>query len=388
MIEVDLQSEAFQRDPYSVYARLRREAPIWRHPDGYTMVSRYADVFSLLRAPGVISSAPMGGITPYLRPDHRVGLAVGSMIGLDPPRHGAVRELFIHHYLRRTVTRMEPRLAALAERLGRDMVKRGGGDLISDFGRSLPTHCIADVLGIRPERVDEYLAWSDRELLHHTPESRMQVMVEIARFMSDFIEERRRSPGADPVSLMIAAEADGRIDTDELVATTALLVVSGADETSRLVGNMVLALAEWPLQRDLVAADLRLCSAVVEETLRWDAPVQMVTRRAAAAFSLGGGTIADGEGLVLLLGSANRDESCFDKAERFDILRTDARRHLAFGLSPHVCIGGWMARLCARLLLEVILRDMPPLHLDRERMVPNPGFLVRGPVSLPVYFDS
>ena len=177
-----------------------------------------------------------GGLTPYLRPDRSITLAVGSMIGLDPPRRGQAATfssiiIFSERWLEWSRAWLHLQKASPRK------WSKGWWRSHCEFALRLSSQCVADVLGIHRERVEEYREWSDRDLLHHTPEDQLQVMVEFARFTADIIEERRQSAGDDPISLMIGAEAEGRIDNDELMATTALLIVPGADETSRLLGK-------------------------------------------------------------------------------------------------------------------------------------------------------
>jgi cytochrome P450 len=385
---------AFLDDPYPTYARLRDEDPVHRHPAGFYVVSRHEDVAFVFKNADLFSSSMMSGArSNSLGPDV-VSPVQGSLIGLDPPEHTRQRNIVSRGFTPRRIGALEPRIRSICDALIAKIEGRAGFDLVSELSVPLPVTVITELLGLPPERHDDFKRWSSE--LVQGPSSAMRlaerekliaVMAEFRAFMSGAIEERRRAPGDDLISILITAEEEGGLLTaDQVIGFSTLLVVAGAETTTNLIGNAVLALAAHPALLERARGDLGFVPAVLEETLRWDSPVQLLARTATREVTVRDTQIPRGAFVMMLIGSANRDARQFPDAERFDPAR-DTSGHLAFGAGHHFCLGAALARLEARIALEGLLSRLPPFRIADGPVERHGSFLVRGPKALPVLFD-
>ncbi len=389
---------AFLRDPYPTYAALRAEAPIHRHPGGFYAVSRYDDVVRVLRDPETFSSAAMGGPVAVDPGGPIASPTAGSLIGQDPPVHTGQRNVVSRAFTPRRIAALEPRIRALCDAYVdrfADRAERGRVDLMAELANPLPVAVIAELLGLPAERLDDFKRWSTALIIGSTQLGAMRrraanqaLIREFQQFMAETVARRRRAPGDDLVSVLIhAGEDEDVLEPQQVVAFAALLLAAGSETTTNLIGNAVVALLRHPEALERVRADPGRVPAVLEETLRWDSPVQILARLSTRDAELPSGKIPRGVFVMLLLASANRDDARFPRAERFDPDR-EARGHLAFGLGNHFCLGAALARLEGRVALEAILARLPGLALDTDRLEPHGSFLVRGPAALPVRFDA
>jgi len=380
-----------QHNPYPYYAYLRRHAPVYQVPGvGFWAVSRYEDVLSILKNPQVFVSsgfaeAFVGDLNPF-SPE------APSMITTDPPYHTRLRKLVNRAFTPRRVMSLETRLRMLVRELMEPIVERGECDLIGDLAIPLPVRAIAELLGVRPEDYRDFRHWMDDmvktlNLAAVTQEDRTQIRQSIDDLRAYFqaaIEECRRHPGDNLLSDLVRAEEEAQQLTSEEILSLALLVLAGgAETTTNLIGNAMLALFAHPEQMAKVRATPALIPPLLEEALRYDAPVQWIPRRVTQDVELSGTMIPAGALLLPLFGSANRDERKFPEPDRFDITRnTDGL--LAFGYGIHFCLGAQLARLEARIAFETLLERFP--HLARTEApftrIDNPSF--RGPKALPL----
>ena len=388
-------SPEFQRDPYPVYAELRRETPVYRHPAGMHVVTGYTEVLRVLKTPDVFSSSAMGGTAPRIEADGSMRPGRGALIGLDPPAHGEQRRIVSRGFTPRRIAELEPRIRAIAEEFVAKFVHTGACDLIGDLGSPMPVTVIAELLGLDPSRRDDFKRWSTALVIGGTSieggEGRRRsrgMMHEFSTFMNGFIEETRQNPGDNLVSVLISAEQDaGTLDAAQVFSFAMLLLIAGSETTTNLIGNAVIALLQHPEQLEEVLADRSLVPQVLEETLRWDSPVQLLMRMTVEDTELGGVKIPKGNMVMPVLAGANRDPEQFPDPERFDIHR-DTQGHLAFGFGNHFCLGASLARLEARIALENVLERMSNLRLDTDVIERHASFLIRGPRALPLRFDA
>lgn len=386
-----------RRNPYPTYARLRAEAPLFRSDAlGLAVASRYQDVVQVLKDPRDFSSRAMadllaGGARQLGDDDPITG---ETLIGTDPPLHTRLRKIVNRAFTPKRIAALEPRIRHVARELVQGFIGRGSCELVRDFAIPLPVTIIAEILGVDPARRDDFKRWSDDLLLlatgRPTPEEQDSIRAsdaELDEWIDEAVRVRRAHPEDDLISALVAAEAvEEAMTREEVRNLIALLLVAGNETTTHLIANSVLALLEHP---DALAA-LRDAGSVpapaVEELLRYTSPVQLTLRRAMREVELPAGKIAEGETVVALIASANRDDRQFADAERLDLSR-DARSHVAFGLGTHFCIGANLARLEARVGLQELL-GLGEIERSPEPLEFAPSILVRGPLELGLRFEA
>ncbi len=383
------------RDPYPAYARLRREAPVCRTPLGFAAIGRYDDVLEALRHPETFSSSAVGDLINGVKALSPEDLGQGeTLLGSDPPVHTRLRKIVNRAFTPRRIASLEPRIRAIAGDLVAALPSDGISDLVAGLAVPLPVTVIAEILGIDPERKGDFKRWSEEILaaVAGAPTSELRArlersFVERAAYLEEVVEERKRRPRDDVISALVQAEQEGGAMTeDEVENFIVLLLVAGNETTTNLIGNVLLAGLDHSVLLETIALDLSLVPALVEETLRYDSPVQLTFRRARQDVELAGEKIREGETLGLLLGSANRDERHFPDPDRFDLAR-EKTAHLAFGFGSHFCLGANLARLEACIALETLLsrfRGFEWLDHEIERV---PSLITRGPKTLRVRCD-
>jgi cytochrome P450 len=390
-------------DPYPHYARLRDEAPVCWIPDlGMWMVTRYDDVAAVLHDPLTFSSAEgmgalMTGRVGRNRVDARAffGLDIREMrvlIATDPPDHTRLRRLLSRAFTPRAITDLEPHLRDVCETLVDELLAataRGEGDLVEHLAMPFPVIVIAELLGIPPERRDDFKRWSDALVGALSgswdPIEAQETVAEMFMYLAEVVEHRRQAPGDDLVSRLVGGVAPDDPDALTFVEITLfaiLLLVAGNETTTNLIGNGAAAFAAEPEQAALLRRRPDLLPAAIEEILRWDAPVQGLFRSTTRPVTLAGVELPAGSMVLASFAAANRDSRHFPDADRFDIERRPGD-HLAFGHGIHYCLGASLARLEARLVGETLLaRD--------ARLQPMPGacrvdsMLLRGFTTYPV----
>ena len=355
-------------------------------------VSRFAEVSHVLRHPEIFSSEAMGGSSAEpMNAEGDIAPTAGSLIGQDPPEHTRQRNIVNRGFTPRRMSVFEPEIRKNAEELFAKFESRGRCDLMEEFANPLPVSVIADLLGLDPSRRDDFKRWSTALIVGSTKPGvagrpNVELFREFRGYMTEVIEERRQQPGDDLISLLVTSgEGEGILDPQQVVSFASLMLAAGSETTTNLIGNAMLALFNHPDQLARVRADPSLISNVVEETLRYDSPIQLVMRIATRDSEVGGTLIPKGSLVAPLIASANRDEGEFDGAERFDIDR-EQTGHLAFGFGNHFCIGTSLARLEGATALEMILTRLQDIELDTEEVERHGSFLVRGPSALPVRF--
>jgi cytochrome P450 len=374
-------------DPYPVYARWRAERPVARPRERLYVLSRFADCEAVLASPA-FGRAEDGGVRPVPGRARAAGRGgdeayAGSMLRLNPPDHTRLRRLVSRAFTPARVRELAPRVEALTAQLLADGVDRTGGrfDLISGLALPLPVAVISELLGIPPDDRPRLVAWSaalaralDPGFLIAEEERarQRQARAEFAAYLRGLLPARRRFPGGDLISALIGVhDADGSLSEDELIGLSMLLLIAGHETTRSLIGGAVLALLRHPAELAALAADPSLAEQAVEEVLRYDPPVQVVSRFALRSTELAGVTVAAGSFVLMLVGAANRDAALGPDPDRFSV-RRDGRRHLAFGHGIHFCLGAPLARLEAVIALRHLLPLLPRLRLaDEPEWKPN-----------------
>ena len=361
--DFDPYSSAFQHNPYPIYSRLRNERPVFYDPDWeLTFFTRHADVAGMLkdrRFGRDIRGVP-GDIDPRLYsrnyPDHLPTwnrYIRGSFIDLEPPRHTRLRRLVQWAFTRRTTETYRPRLEATAAAAIETAIERGAMEAISEYATPIPLVMIADLLGIPQSEQPQLVSWShdivrvfDQGCTPEEGARAEKAVMAFVEYVRQLLAERRRSPGTDLVSSLIAADYEGdRLDDEELIATCILTLNAGHEATVHAIGNGLLALASDPEQFQLLQRDpLGLASQATDEILRFDSPLQMFERWVLTDLDWSGNELQHGTKVGLLFGSANHDESVFAEPERLNLLRTE-NPHVSFGGGVHYCVGAPLAKV-------------------------------------------
>lgn len=387
----------FIRDPYPFYAQLRAHDPMHVTPFGAFLASRHAEASLVLRDKRFGKDFVPRSIRRYGPKimDEPIFRSMSHwMLHQDPPDHTRLRGLVVKAFTARRVEDMRPRIQAIVDQAIDAVADRGEMDLIEDFAFRLPVTIICDMLGI-PEEHREAFYKSSREggrLLDPVPLSPAEIAqgnagnaVSTAYFHNLF-ELRRRNPGDDLTTQLIQAEEDGsKLSNEELTANIILLFGAGHETTVNLIGNGILALHRNPEQLALLKAKPELAGNAIEEFLRYDSSVQLTGRVALEDIEdLGGKKIPEGEAVLCLLGSANRDPAVYpDRPEQLDIARPNVRP-MSFGGGIHFCLGAQLARLEAEIAITTLLRRLPDLKLDNaDNPEWRPTFVLRGLKRLP-----
>lgn len=398
-MRVVVDGEAMQ-DAHGFMAKLRASAPVCPASEARqaaaVLVTRYEDVRALVGDGRVRhdvrskaeqeAAAEQRELTPREELMHR---ALGiSMIYRDPPDHTRLRRLINRAFTPRAVERLRPRLSTVIDELISAFTPGRSVDLVAEFAVPLTTFAICELLGIPQDERAAFWGWSQEINDAELGDGYYEALADAVAYLTALIERKRANPGTDLLSELIAvSDEDGdRLSADELVATSLLLLIAGHDTSVHLIANAVLCLLTSPDQLAALRADPSLVDNVVEEVLRYESPVNILPPRfAGSAIELAGGTIPEGEMVLLSVLSANRDESVFPDPDRFDITRS-AAGHLAFGHGIHYCPGAPLARMEGRLAIAALVTRFPHLRLavPRDEVRWRDSTLMHGPESLPV----
>ncbi|MEA2900998.1 MAG: pimeloyl-[acyl-carrier protein] synthase [Actinomycetota bacterium] len=397
MVEAGLTSPMLpenRSDPYPTYAFIRRHDPVHHAPDGTWVLTRYDHAAAVLRDPRFSTNPARLGEGVDMTKESPVRQAGSNlMMFKDPPDHTRLRGLVSQAFTPRTVDSLKPRIERLVDELLDEVVARGDGefDVLADLAYPLPTVVICELLGVPVADRESFKGWAagasrllDNYLDQAALMEGMAAGMELFRYFSDLVEDRRARPGRDLLSALIAAEAEGdRLTQAELLSTVTLLFVAGFETTMNLLGNGMLALLRNPGEIDRLRADPSLVRTGVEELIRYDGPVHITARIATCDVEIGGEHIREGEQVAVSLGAANRDPEQFPEPDRLDVGRTP-NRHLGLGGGPHFCLGATLARIEAQAAFAAVLRRFPHLELATERPTYRDHFVIRGLTGLKV----
>ncbi|MEU6786644.1 cytochrome P450 [Nonomuraea angiospora] len=389
---------ANRADPYPLYAELRR-TPVARQADGSYAVSGYREIVALLHDPRVSSDVRN---IPDIAAEQESGTALpSSFIRTDPPDHDRIRSMMMRHFgpphSPGRVDDMEPRMMRIVTDLIDGFAGKTRVDIVEDFAYPLPVTVICELLGVPRADEPRFHLWSQAIIETIDPTTgtvaererrNMEVRTELGTYMKELVEAHRRRPGDDLLSAIVTDPAiDLRLE--ELLSAAATLLVAGHETTVNLVTNGMLTLLRNPRVLDRLRHEPDLVVGTVEELLRFEPPVQMLSlrRSALADIDIAGTTIPKGAIISLVLAAGSRDPARFPDPDRFDPDRQD-NQHLGFGSGIHYCFGAPLARLETQLALGELARRLvnPRLVADPPPYRPNPG--LRGPRHLYVEFDD
>jgi len=382
-------------DPYPAYERLRREAPLWRHPLAW-VASRHSDVELLMRDRRLLNHGLDGqslmdkvmvDVTPPLGEATRAHQRPWVLMQ-SGEHHALMRRLLNRGFSPRSLERARPLANAIVDELIIRMRDEPRFDFVEEFALPLPITMICELFGV-PEEFRPSLrnllsplgkTMTGVPMTDSDMEAVDSAVIAFEEAMQVLIAERRRRPGDDMISLLVD-ESDGPVDEREVVSNLGVLLFAGHETTIGLFANGILALLRNPEQRTMLEQDPSLTDNAVEEVLRFDAPAQRIARIVHTSFELQGITLERGDLVWLLLGSANRDEEVYADADVFDI-RRHPRQPLAFGKGPHFCIGAPLARLEAQVAFPKLLRELAGYELLERPLTYNPSATLRAPSEL------
>jgi cytochrome P450 len=355
---------SFYDDPYPIYARLRREAPLYHNADrDLWVLTRFEDIQAVSRNWQAHSSGE--GV---VLDDESEFYAPGGFVDQDPPSHDRLRAVLAPYFSPKTIKQLEPQVQEKTRELLAPSAERGEIDLAADIARPLPAAVISMLLGL-PSTDDALLDDWFAKMLERVPG---QIEAPASAWkaneaMRDYIAEaaawRARNPQEDLLTVIVNAQGDGTITQDEVVGLSIFMFYSGIITTAGLISNSFLNLLQFPEQRAVMTNDPAGIPAAIEELLRYDAPIQSLSRVTLADTEIHGTMIPAGSRVLLVWASANRDEERWLEADKIDIFR-ERKRHLAFGEGIHYCIGAPLARLEAAVVFREVLGLMPEYELD------------------------
>jgi cytochrome P450 len=394
----DLQSAAFFADPYDTYARMRRDDPVYHDPaTGIWFLTRYRELCTLGTDPR-FSNERVGqfftGVSPELSDQVEVVRRFFSdwLIFVDPPQHTRLRRLTARAFSPKSIAALRDYTQTVVDTALDRMAGAGKADLIADLGLPVPAQVIANMLGVPAEDVEQFKSWTEDVLRVPAwvgdPDDNVRIAYRavgnLEQYFRDLIARRRRSPADDILGMLIRADEDGQLLTEqELVSTCALLLIAGHETTTNLIGTGMIALLRRPPELARLRADPDLIESAVEELLRYDGPVTSIARLATEDVDLGGRLVPAGHVAMGMLGAANRDPEAFDEPDRLDIGRRDIR-HVSFSYGRHLCPGAALARLEARIALSCLVARFPRLELATDELDWIKSLAIRGVTSLPV----
>ena len=372
----DLQnvSEDYLVDPYSVLAELRAQSPVHKNTDGTFVLTCYADIVQTYRDPMIWSSdkratfKPKFGNTPLF--EHHTN----SIVFIDPPDHTRIRRLFQSAFTRKALAAFVPRITSLVDEYLNRLEDQGQMEVVEEFSFRLPIEVVCDLLGV-PRQDREFIrGWANAILTALEPtlvqkqlDDGNQAVVDFKQYLRDLIAYRRAHPhdaqDTEVLTILADAEADGKRLTEiELLHQCIFMLNAGHETSTNMITHGIHEMLLNPDQIDLLSENPDLIEPMVEEVLRYQAPIQINNRRANSDQILSGVTIPADTTVHMMINAANRDPAQFSNPDRFDITRRP-NRHLSFGLGVHICAGNALARVEAQIAFQRLFRRFPKLAL-------------------------
>jgi len=382
-MDLDPIPAAIADDPHPVYRALRELHPVHHvtERDLYVL-SRHEDVLAAVKDPETFSSA--AGVVPSgFKPDKP------TLIAIDPPDHTNMRKAVMRAFTPRRMESMTERVRGFATELMEELVsksERGAAvDAFEGFTDPLPIYVMAELLGVDPAERPMFKRCGDAIVYSSgaDPETLFAAQRELTDYLQTVFDARRRAPCDDLISLLLHPSEEGRaLGDDELLGLCFLLLVAGTETTTSALGNAMLLLERFPEARRSLIEDPSLIPAAAEEVLRFDSPVQGLSRVTTREVRVRDQVIPQGARVHLLYAAANRDPRVFDRPDEFDVTRAP-NNHLAFGFGIHFCLGASLARLELRLGIETLLAHAPRYRLDLDGIRRLPSDTNRGFARLP-----
>jgi cytochrome P450 len=370
--------ESFRANPYPHYKALYGRPPhLLNMFFQMALVARYDDAVTILHDHAHFSSEQQ--TRPNFDAQERTLFAgAATVLFSDPPTHTRLRRLMSRAFTPKRIRDLEPRIRELTQTLLDRAERKGELEIMGDLATPLPVMVIAEMLGVPHEHYEQFKHWSDRIVESDNtlpgvslPEEIKQAVRDLRAFFAVEIDRRRRDPGEDLISALVAAHDEAEaLSADELLAFVLLLLLAGNETTTNLIGNGMLALGRNPDQLELLRNDLSLMPRAVEEMLRYDGPVQSTARHNHVPVEVGGVVIPPQTMVFVILAGANRDPDHFSRPDVFDVTR-EPEGHLAFGDGIHFCLGAALARLEGVIVFGSALERFPRLRLAEPDASPK-----------------
>lgn len=383
----------FHEDPYPYYRRLRDEAPLYHNEElGFWALSRHRDVHEGFRNSITLSNRDGVSLDPVSRGPH--ASKTMSFLAMDDPAHLRLRTLVSKGFTPRRIRELEPRVTELAvQHLDTMLAKATQGatvDYVAEFAGKLPMDVISELMGVPVADRDRIRAMADGVMhredgVNDVPASAIEASINLIVYYQQMIADRRKKPSDDLTSALLEAEIDGdRLTHDEILGFMFLMVIAGNETTTKLLANAAFWGHKNPDQLVPVYADLSRVPLWVEETLRYDTSSQILARSVFGELTLYDTTVPEGDVLLLLPGSAHRDERAFDNPDDYLIGREIGPKLLSFGSGAHFCLGAHLARMEARVALTELFKRIRGFEVDEANAVRVHSSNVRGFAHLPM----
>ena len=383
----------FHEDPYPYYKRLRDEAPLYRNEKlGFWALSRHRDVLAGFRNSTTLSNAYGVSLDPASRGPH--ASKTMSFLAMDDPAHLRLRTLVSKGFTPRRIRELEPRVTELTVKHLEAMLEQAGSsetvDYVEEFAGKLPMDVISELMGVPEADRDQVRGWADGvmhrdEGVNDVPAAAIEAALSLIVYYQAMVAERRRQPTDDLTSALLEAEIDGdRLTNDEVLGFMFLMVIAGNETTTKLLANAAFWGHRHPDQLAAVYEDSERIPLWVEETLRYDTSSQILARTVSGELTLYDTTIPEGDVLLLLPGSAHRDERVFENPDDYVIGREIGSKLMSFGSGAHFCLGAHLARMEARVALAELFKRIRGYEVDEDNAVRVHSSNVRGFAHLPI----
>ncbi len=377
--ELDKWETFINGQPFDIFKRLREEAPIYWHEEsldfepGFWALTKHEDIVRVSKDPMTFSSAVGGHLMTMGDPEvvdpSAVAAIIGNMIGMDPPDHQIYRKMVAPSFTPKAIRTLEGDMRLKIRELLENVEDKGEFNFVTEISEQLPLWVLCEMMGIpeseRPKIRDLVNNLTDASI-QQDPNNAFQIWVnymELFKMGRDMIEERRKNPTDDLMSVVANTKIEGGELPSELLDGFFLLMVIAGNETTRntLTGGLM-ALTDNPEEREKLLKDPALISNATDEMLRWVTSVIYFRRTATKDTNIRGQDIKAGDKVVMWYGSANRDEDIFKDGHLFRIDRENAKKHLAFGAGEHLCLGNRLGHMQIRILFEELLDRFPNIH--------------------------
>ena len=390
--ELDKWETFINGQPFELFERLRREAPVYWHEEslefepGFWALTKHEDIITVSKDPQTFSSAVGGHLMTMGDPEvvdpSAVAAIVGNMIGMDPPDHQIYRKMVAPSFTPKAIRSLEDDMRLKIRELLDNVSDRGEFNFVTEISEQLPLWVLCEMMGIeeseRPRIRDLVNNLTDASI-NADPDKSMQVWfnyMELFKMGRDMIEERRKNPTDDLMSVVANTKVEGGELPPELLDGFFLLMVIAGNETTRnTITGGLMALTENPEEREKLLKDPSLISNATDEMLRWVTSVIYFRRTATKDTQIRGQDIKKGDKVVMWYGSANRDEDIFENGHLFQVDRQNAKKHLAFGAGEHLCLGNRLGHMQIRILFEEMLERYPNIHSTSEPVRVPSNFL-------------